>query len=317
MTRRTGTESREPVVVVTGPTASGKSGLAVQLALRFGGEVVNADSMQVYRFMNIGTAKPSLEERGRVAHHLFDVVAPDVEYSAGRYVQEARAAAEDIHRRGKIVFLTGGTGLYIRTFLEGLVEVGGADPQFRSRLEREHVRAVEEGDPTRLYRRLQEADAEAADRIHPNDLRRQIRALEIIEYLGARVSALQSQHAFGDRPYSVLHLAFDPGVEILAERIDRRCRDMIDAGLLQEVRQLRRLGYGPELRPMRAVGYRHINAVADGSDTLANALVAMQRDTRRFAKRQRTWLRKVKDAVWMIPTDTEAITAAVERFLSD
>ena len=157
MTRRTGSESREPVVVVTGPTASGKSGLAVQLAVRFGGEVVNADSMQVYRFMNIGTAKPSLEERGRVAHHLFDVVAPDVEYSAGRYVQEARAAAEDIHRRGKVVFLTGGTGLYIRTFLEGLAEVGGGSQRtsaapgsdheaVSSRRDRGDARAVREGD---------------------------------------------------------------------------------------------------------------------------------------------------------------------------
>jgi tRNA dimethylallyltransferase len=317
MTRSGGAKPQGPVVVVTGPTASGKSRLAIELALRFGGEVVNADSMQVYRFMDIGTAKPSLEERGRVAHHLFDVVAPDVEYNAGRYAREARAAAEDIHRRGKVVFLTGGTGLYIRAFLEGLAEVGGADPQFRSRLDREHARAVEEGDPTRLYRRLQASDAEAADRIHPNDLRRQIRALEIIEHFGVRVSELQSEHGFGDQPYAALHLAFDPGVEILAERIDQRCRDMIDAGLLQEVRRLRRRGYGPDLRPMQAVGYRHINAVVDGSDTLANAFVAMQRDTRRFAKRQRTWLRKVRDAVWMTPADTEAITTAVERFLSD
>jgi tRNA dimethylallyltransferase len=245
------------------------------------------------------------------------VVTPDVEYNAGRYTREARAAADDIHRRGKVPFLVGGTGLYIRAFLWGLVEVGGADPEFRARLEREHARAAEEGDPARLYRRLRAADAETADRIHPNDVRRQIRALEIIELFGGRVSELQGEHAFGDRPYAALHLALDPGVEVLAERIDERCQAMMDAGLLQEVRRLRRLGYGPELRPMQAVGYRHMNAVVDGSDTLANALIAMQRDTRRFAKRQRTWLRKVRDAVWMDPSDTGAITAEVERFLCD
>ena len=308
-------KSQPPVVVVTGPTASGKSSIAIELALRFGGEIVNADSMQVYRFMDIGTAKPSLEDRARVPHHLFDVATPDVEYNAGRYVREARAVAENIHRRDNVVFLTGGTGLYIRAFLEGLAEVGGADPEIRARLEREHAQAVGEGDPTRLYRRLQAADPETAEGIHSNDLRRQIRALEIIAQSGAYVSQLRSQHAFGDRPYAALHLVLDAGVEVSGDRIDQRCHDMIEAGLLREVRHLRRRGYGAELRPMKAIGYRHINPVVDGSDTLANAVVAMQQDTRRFAKRQRTWLRKVRDAVWMDPADLDAIATAVERFL--
>ena len=148
-----------PVVVVTGPTGSGKSSLAIELAERFEGEIVNADSMQVFRYMDIGTAKPSAEERARVPHHLFDVVDPDEPYSAGRYVKEARAAAEQIHARDHVVFLTGGTGLYIRAFLDGLIRTEHVDPGLRKRLEEEQARDAEEGDPTRLHRRLCEYDA--------------------------------------------------------------------------------------------------------------------------------------------------------------
>lgn len=304
-------------MVVTGPTASGKTGLGIDIASRFGGEIVNADSMQVYRFMDIGTAKPTLEERSRVSHHLFDVVSPDAEYSAGRYGIDARRVAEEIHGRGGLVVLVGGTGLYIRAFLEGLVSDGGADAGIREGLEREHEEATRDGDPARLHRRLSEWDAAAAARIHPNDLRRTIRALEICQQSGRTASGVRSEHGFRDRPYRALHLALDPGREILNERIDRRCEQMIEAGLLQEVRRLREAGYGPELRSMQAIGYRHINPVADGSDTLAHALPEMQKDTRRFARRQRTWLRKVEDAVWLDPSDPAAVLTAVECFLGE
>jgi tRNA dimethylallyltransferase len=304
-----------PVVVVTGPTASGKTGLGIEIALRFDGEIINADSMQVYRYMDIGTAKPTLEERARVPHHLFDVVNPDETYSAGRYAIDARRVAAEIHARGKRVILVGGTGLYIRAFLEGLVSDGGADADIRERLEREHAEAVRDGDPGRLHRRLRDWDPAASERIHPNDLRRTIRALEICLQSGRTASGVRADHAFADRPYRTLHLALDPGREVLGERIDRRCREMVEGGLLQEVRRLREAGYGPELRPMQAIGYRHINPVADGVDTLAHALVEMQKDTRRFARRQRTWLRKVEGVVWMDPRDPEAVLARVASFL--
>jgi len=305
-----------PVVVVTGPTASGKTRLGIEIARRFGGEIVNADSMQVYRYMDIGTAKPSLEERALVPHHLFDIVDPDADYSAGRYGADARRIAEAVHARGGLVVLVGGTGLYIRAVLEGLVSDGGADPSLRDRLEREHARAAAAGDPERLHRRLLEWDPEAARRIHPNDLRRTIRALEICEQTGRPASQVRSDHAFADRPFRRLHLAIDPGRESLGERIDMRCEQMIDTGLLREVRHLREAGFGPELRPMQAIGYRHINPVADGSDTLANALVAMQRDTRRFARRQRTWLRKLKEVVWLDPAEESEILRRVEGFVA-
>ncbi len=302
---------KPPVVVVTGPTASGKTPIAIEIAQQIGGEIVNADSMQVYRYMDVGTAKPSLEQRALVPHHLLDVVTPDIAYSAGRYAEEARKVAAGIHARGKTVVLTGGTGLYIRAFLEGLLEAGEADPELRAKLEDENRAAVEAGDPLRLHRRLAKIDPEAADRIHPNDLRRIIRALEIAESLGEPASSLRAEHGFGDRPYRTLHLALDPGREALIERINRRCGEMIDNGLLQEARALRERGYGPELRPLRAIGYRHMTPVVDGADTLANALEVMRRDTRRFARRQRTWLRKVPDLRWQRPDATRAIFDAV------
>ena len=306
-----------PVVVVTGPTASGKTSLAIEIARRFDGEIVNADSMQVFRYMDIGTAKPSLAQRAEVPHHVFDVVDPDVDYSAGRYAGDARRAAAGIHARGRVAILTGGTGLYIRSFLEGLIATGPPDPALREALEQEHERAVGEGDPYRLHDRLRELDPEAAARIHPNDARRTVRALEIAQGTGRAASALRDAHGFGDRPFRTLHLAIDPGRDAVNERIDARCRAMIEAGLLREVRALRDRGYGPELRPMKAIGYRHMNPVVDGLDTLANAEAAMRRGTRQFARRQRTWLRAVKGVEWLDPGDEPAVLARVERFLTD
>jgi tRNA dimethylallyltransferase len=297
-------DNRPPVVVVTGPTASGKTSFAIEIARRFDGEIVNADSMQVYRWMDIGTAKATPAQQAEVPHHLLDIVAPDVAYNAARFHQDARAAAERIHGRGKLVVLTGGTGLYIRVFLEGVVRGAAPDPEFREGLEREHARAVEAGEPDRLHQRLVEVDPDAAERIHPNDLRRTIRALEIARQ-GGVASERRRAHGFNDRPYRSLHLALDPGREVLSERIDRRCSEMIEAGLLQEVRDLRDRRYGPELPSMQSIGYRHIQPVVAGSDTLANALVAMQRDTRRFARRQRTWLRGVPECVWLDPSEAE------------
>jgi tRNA dimethylallyltransferase len=306
-----------PVVVVTGPTASGKSDLAIALARRFDGEIVNADSMQVFRYMDIGTAKPSVEERLQVPHHLFDVADPDENYSAGRYAKEARAAASAIHERGRVVFLTGGTGLYIRAFLDGLIETGVVDKALRERLENEQRRAAEDGDPHRLHRRLAELDADAAERIHPNDVRRTVRALEILEQSGQRASTVREAHGFKDRPFRTLHLAIDPGRAVLTERIDRRCEAMVGAGLLREVRALRERGYASDLRPMQAIGYRHIQPVADGSDILANAVESMKVDTRRFARRQNTWIRSVADAHWHDPSAPEAIFDRVGAFLSN
>jgi tRNA dimethylallyltransferase len=308
-------DGRPPVVVVAGPTAAGKSAVAIHLALRFGGEIVNADSVQVYRGLDIGTAKPSLADRARVPHHLLDVVAPDERYDAGRYLRESRAAAAEIHGRGALVVLTGGTGLYIRAFLEGLIDAGGAEPALRDELEREAERAAASGDPGRLHRRLAVLDPRAAESIHPHDTRRLVRALEVLERTGTPPSDLRARHAAADRPFRSLYLVLDPGRAELDARIDARAQAMIEAGLLQECRALRARGYGPELRPLQAIGYRHVMPVVEGRDTLAGALEGMRRDTRRFARRQRTWFRAVREASWIHPDDRAGIEKRVAEFL--
>jgi tRNA dimethylallyltransferase len=311
-----GSAERPPVVVVTGPTASGKTPLAIELALRFGGEIVNADSMQVFRYMDIGTAKPSPAEQARVPHHLLDVVTPDQPYSAGRYARAARAAIAAIHARGRVAILAGGTGLYLRAALHGLIDGVEADEELRVRLESEQRDAERAGDASRLHRRLVESDPDAAARIHPHDTRRVVRALEIAAETGRPTSNVRRAHGFEDSPYRVLHLGLVPERAALYARIDRRCQAMIESGLLQEVRGLVAAGYGPELRPMRAIGYRHVVPVVQARDTLASALEAMRRDTRHFARRQITWLRSVPDAVWLDPAHAAGIADLVGAFLA-
>jgi len=306
---------REPVIVISGPTASGKTALAIELAVRFGGEIVNADSMQVYQGMDIGTAKPSAAERARVPHHLLDIVAPDELYNASRFAADASAAVAAIRARGALPFLVGGTGLYIRALLTGLTTGVGRDAEFRASLEAEHARAVATGDPTRLHRRLAEVDRESAARLHPNDLVRIIRALEIHAASGRAPSQLRREQAPRPR-YHALYLALDPGREALAERIDRRCEAMVAGGLLQEVRRLRDAGYGPKLASMKAIGYRHMQPVIDGLETLANVLEALKRDTRQFARRQRTWLRGEAGVEWFDPAKPDALAARIEAFLA-
>jgi tRNA dimethylallyltransferase len=304
-----------PVVVITGPTASGKSRAGLELAERFEGEIVNADSMQVYRLLDVGTAKPSAAERARVPHHLFDVVTPDVQYDAGRYAREAAEAVAALHGRGRVPFVVGGSGLYVKALLEGLSVGVGRDPELRASLEAEDERARAAGDPERLHRRLAEIDPTAGRALHPNDRVRIVRALELHASTGVAPSVIQ-RGAKSERPWRVLQLALDPGREALAQRIDQRCEGMIAGGLLQEVRRLRDLGYGPELPSMRAIGYRHMQPVIDGLDTLVNVLEEMKRDTRRFARRQRTWLRSVPDVEWMSPS-LEALVLRVKRFLEE
>ncbi len=307
-------ETPAPVVVVAGPTAAGKSETAVAIAERFGGEILNADSMQVYRFLDIGTAKPAATLRARVPHHLYDVVTPDQRYSAGRYANDARQVANDVIARGNLPVLTGGTGLYLRAFLEGVVETPAVDPARRAALERESEEAVEQGDPHRLHRRLTALDPESAARIHPNDVRRTLRALEICESTGRLASELRDAHHFADRPYRDLYLVLDPGRAELDRRIAARSRAMIEGGLLQELRGLLDRGYATTLAPLQAIGYRHLLPVAEGRDTLAHALEEMIRDTRRFARRQRTWFRGVEHAVWVDPRDRDKVLGLVERF---
>ncbi|MGE5663563.1 MAG: tRNA (adenosine(37)-N6)-dimethylallyltransferase MiaA [Deltaproteobacteria bacterium] len=287
----TGSGSR--LLVLSGPTASGKTALALAMARRFPLEIVNADSVQVYRGMDIGSGKPTAGERGAVPHHLIDVADPDEDYSAGRFVAESEAAIRAILARGRIPLVAGGTGMYIRALRKGLDPLP-ADPAVRARLNR---RWEEEGGSA-LHAELGRIDPDAAERIHPADRVRVVRALEISAIAGRPASALRVSWAGAGR-YTVLFLALDPGREATYGRIDRRVDAMFRHGFVEEVRGLLGRGYGPELKPMGALGYRHVAAHLIRGVSLAETVDAMKRDTRRYAKRQMTWLLREPDAVWL------------------
>ena len=224
--------------------------------------------------------------------------------------------ADKIQLNGQLVWLVGGTGLYIRAFLHGIIEGGAADLALREQLEKEAAEARQAGDAELLHRRLREKDPEAAEKIHPNDERRLIRALELHGRGQGGASALRKEHQFQETPYRSLYVALDPGVALLDERINQRCQHMIDSGLLQELREVYDRGYSADLPALQSIGYRHLAPVAAGSETLRNALAAMQRDTRRFARRQRTWLRAIKEAHWHHPEDESLLERRLKDFLA-
>lgn len=278
-----------PLVAIVGPTASGKTAVAVELALRAGAEVVSADSMQLYRGMDIGTAKPGLEERRGVPHHLIDVADPDDPFDANRYARLADRAIAAIRSRGRPVVLAGGTGLYVRALLRGLAPAPGANSELRRWL---GSLAEAEGRAA-VHRLVEQVDPEAAARISPNDLVRMERALEAAA-AGRKLSALQRDHAFSTLRYDAMLVALDLPGQVLTQRIAARTRRMFEAGFADEVRTLV-ARYGPALRTLRAVGYRQV--VEGGS------VEEVARATRRYAKRQRTWFRSEPLVQWHHPDD--------------
>ncbi len=289
-------EERPPLTVIAGPTASGKTALAVELALRAGGEIVSADSQQVYRHFDIGTAKPSAGELAAVPHHLLSVVEPGETFSAAEYQRRADAVIADIASRGKRVFVVGGTGLYLRVLLHGVVEAPGADPELRASLE---ALAAAEGREA-VHRRLAEVDPETAARLPANDLVRIIRALEIHARTGVTASEFRRAHAFAPDRYAFRLYVLEPPREALYRAINARTEAMFAGGLVEETRALLARGYA-EAAPMRSVGYVQARAVVEGRMTLQEALQDTAQETRRYAKRQLTWFRREPGAVFVQP----------------
>ncbi len=279
------------VLAIVGPTGSGKTGLACEVARGTGAEVISADSMQVYRGMDIGTAKPTRELRAEVAHHAIDIVAPDEPMSAGIWAERARAAAREILAREKRVILCGGTGLYARVFAGGLIDGVESDPEIRATLETR--------DATSLHRELRRRDPASAERIQPGDKVRTVRALEVLELGGRTLSERQAEHDFADRPFDIVWLGLDLEREALSARLRARAEAMFDAGLVDEVRSLHAAGYGPELRPLQSIGYREVGLVLAGLMREAEARESVWIATRRYAKRQRTWFRAEPGITWL------------------
>ena len=278
-------QPNRPVLFIVGPTAVGKSALALRLARAFDGEIVNADSRQVYRYMDIGTAKPSREDRASVPHHLMDILDPDQEFSLATFLDLARSAIQDIHARGRLPIVTGGTGQYVWALVEGWRPPHvPPDPQLRQQLQRE---ADLDGGKA-LYERLHSLDAETAFRIDPRNLRRVIRALEVHQATGAAPSSLRSK---GHPPYHPFIVGLNTARDTLYSWIDRRVEEMMQRGLVAEVSSFLDRGYSPDLSSMSSMGYRETALHLKGELTLEEASQRIKHETHRFARHQYTWFR--------------------------
>ncbi len=306
--------TRKPnIIIICGPTGIGKTAVAISLAEMFNGEIIGADSMQIYKFMEIGTAKPTAEEQARVPHHMVDIIPPETPFDAARYEKMAREIIFDLHSRGKLPIVAGGTGFYIKALTHGLFDTVPNDPEVRKRLQEEAALLGGE----ELHRRLAVCDPESAQKLHPNDTFRLIRALEVFEITGKPLSSHHRSHQFADRPFRQLKIGLAIPREALYERINTRVDLMLDAGLLNEVRMLLEKGYAPALKSMQSIGYRHMVEFILGHLTWEEAVRTMKRDTRRYAKRQQVWFKTDPEIHWLSPDQLDEMRGLVEEFLKE
>lgn len=291
---RTQDQEKDPLVVIVGPTAVGKTKMAIELALRLGGEVVTADSMQVYKGLDIGTDKPTAAERKGVPHHLIDIVEPDQRFNVAQYQKLAHETIQEVHRRGKLPILSGGTGLYVKAVLdEFLFPDEGADYALRAALQKE---AKERG-PEWLHQRLAEIDPLTARRLHPNDVRRVIRAIEVYETTGKPLSQHLETAGRSEPRYRTAMIGLTRPRPVLYQRINQRVDRQINSGLVEEVRRLMQQ-YGDLPVARQALGYKEIAAYLRGETSFERAVELLKRNTRRYAKRQFTWFRRDPRIVW-------------------
>ena len=308
--------AKPKLLVILGPTAVGKSALALDIAREYGAEIVSADSLQVYKYLDIGTAKCSLEERRLVTHHMIDLVEPDEEFNAGIYTKLAEGIIDELHSASKKIVVVGGTFLYVRLLLYGLIERAPGSAELREDMRKERDEAGAEG-AGRMYERLRSVDPASADNIHPNDYVRIERALEVYYLTGSRMSQLQSEHNYcGDR-YDALKIGLYDERERLRERVGARVEGMIERGLVGEVKGLLEMGYSPGLKPLNSIGYKEIISHLAGDIPLVRAIELIERNTNRLAKRQMTWLRVERDMEWFrfhAETERSRLLKRVEEF---
>jgi len=305
-----------PLIVVVGPTGSGKSGLAVDLALAFGGEVVNCDSVQVFRHLNIGAAKLPAAERQGVPHHLIDVVEPNQVFTAGEYLRLGRSVLDQIRGRQRIAIFTGGTGLYLKALLEGLFQGPQRSESLRARLSN---RAEQKGTGY-LHRLLTRVDPSSAKNISPNDSPKVIRAIEVYFLTSMPISEHFTQGRNPLRGFEVLQIGLNPPRQQLYEFIDRRVEDMFETGLVAEVQAICS-SFGSDVKPLQSLGYAQTLAYLRGEMSLAEAVALTQRQTRQYAKRQLTWFRRDNEITWFDgfgsePSVRRAAKDLVSKFLA-
>lgn len=278
------------IAIVGGPTAVGKTDIMVEVCEEIGAEIISMDSRQIYRYMDVGTAKPTPEQRKRVPHHMIDIIDPDEYYNAFMYRKDSLKAVEDVLKRGKIPVYVGGTGLYADALVRGIFEGVPADENIRKEL-----RELERREPGILRKMLEEFDPEAATHIHPNDLKRTIRALEVYMKTGRRISELQKE-AKGDDRFFIIVLTRERYE--LYERINKRVDKMIEMGLVDEVKKLLEMGYSKDLNSMKTIGYREVIDYLEGKYDFDRMVHLIKRNTRHFARRQIIWFKRYKEAVW-------------------
>ncbi|MBU8911032.1 MAG: tRNA (adenosine(37)-N6)-dimethylallyltransferase MiaA [Desulfobacterales bacterium] len=300
------------IIIICGPTGIGKTSFAISVARRFNGEIIGADSMQIYKYMNIGTAKPDPEELKQARHHLIDFLDPKDDFDAGLYVKAADKSIEDITARGKIPIIAGGTGLYIRALLNGLFRSEPICEKTLSQLTRD----LEETGSLSLYQRLEKCDPKAAQKIHPNDSFRVIRALEVYQTTGQKLSDRQKNHDFDDLRYKSIKIGLYMDRKKLYDRINKRVDIMLNQGLLNEVTTLAENGYSFGLKSMQSIGYKHMAMFMNNEVDWTEAVRLLKRDTRRYAKRQFTWFGRDKDITWFMPSQFNLAEKLIKEFLT-
>ena len=299
------------IIVICGPTALGKTSIAIDLAGTFSSEIINADSMQIYRYMDIGTAKPTPDEQSCVTHHMIDLIDPDEHFDAKQFAEMAHEKIMELYARGVTPFVVGGTGLYIKALVHGLFKAGQTDPHIRGCLQ-EQARIY---GSDFLYQRLSRNDPDTAKRIHPNDIYRIIRALEVHELTGKTIALFQREHGFKDSRFRVLKIGLHINREALYDRINYRADAMIDSKFLDEVKTLLGMGYSDDLKSMQSIGYRHLIDFIKGRCSWDETIRTLKRDTRRYAKRQLTWFKADPEILWREPGQLREIRQLIKKFL--
>lgn len=302
-------EEKRPLIIITGPTASGKTALSIKLAKQIGGEIISADSMQVYRHMDIGSAKVTKEEMDGVPHHLIDVLEPAEEFNVVRFQEMAKNAMEEIYGRRKIPILAGGTGFYIQALL---YDIDFTETEENSGIREELEETVKSKGASALHAMLREIDPESAEAIHENNVKRVIRAIEFYRQTGKKISDHNREEREKTSPYQFLYYVLDLPRSLLYSRIDERVDRMMESGLVEEVRALQDMGCTRDMISMQGLGYKEILDYLNGELTLDEAVYILKRDTRHFAKRQLTWFRREKDVRWLQP---EAFDGSREKML--
>lgn len=299
---------KKPLIILTGPTAVGKTSLSIQLAKTIGGEIISADSIQVYKKMDIGTAKIKREEMEGIPHYLIDVLEPDEEFNVVRFQKMAKEAMEKIYENGHIPIIVGGTGFYIQALL---YDIDFNDTESESSYREELQQYADTYGAIALHERLKQIDKESANKIHPNNVKRVIRAIEYFEQTGEPISKHNEEQAQKESPYNFLYIVLNHDRDILYNRIDLRVDQMIEKGLVKEVKQLLESGYTKELVSMQGLGYKEFIPYFEGEISLEQAIYTLKRDTRHFAKRQITWFKREKDVIWLskkeYPTDEQLL----------